>query len=192
MIICNVVCNFLFKFNPLAQKFVHYWPRGNEDRHKKSDAGYPVFGPRFKPRTFKIWSRIIKHLTLMAVARSKQSLLLNMFCFEWWSEVRGGRIMKDDSRYPTFLTFRKSVVMYKYFCWRFFARDLLSFAPVHPVCRWELPFSTLRALIAGSSLLWLKRTDCTNCLTLRLLMWYIYGAYILDVSRSHTTTQHSR
>jgi len=29
-------------------------------------------------------------------------------------------------------------------------------------------------------------------LTLRQLMSYIYGAPILDVSRSHTTTQHSR
>ena len=29
-------------------------------------------------------------------------------------------------------------------------------------------------------------------LPLRLLMSYIYGAPILDVSRSHTTTQHSR
>ena len=29
-------------------------------------------------------------------------------------------------------------------------------------------------------------------LTLRLLVSYIYGALILDVSRSHTTTQHSR
>ena len=31
-----------------------------------------------------------------------------------------------------------------------------------------------------------------KCLTLRRLMSYIYGAPILDVSRSHTTTQHSR
>jgi len=29
-------------------------------------------------------------------------------------------------------------------------------------------------------------------LTLRLLMSYIYGAHILDVSGSHTTTHHSR
>ena len=29
-------------------------------------------------------------------------------------------------------------------------------------------------------------------LTLKLLMCYIYGAPILDVSRSHITTQHSR
>ena len=35
---------------------------------------------------------------------------------------------------------------------------------------------------------------CTDprVLTLRWLMSYIYGAPILDVSRSHTTTQHSR
>ena len=31
-----------------------------------------------------------------------------------------------------------------------------------------------------------------SMLTLRRLMSYIYGAPILDVSRSHTTTQHSR
>ena len=31
-----------------------------------------------------------------------------------------------------------------------------------------------------------------TCLTLRRLMSYIYGAPSLDVSRSHTTTQHSR
>ena len=32
----------------------------------------------------------------------------------------------------------------------------------------------------------------TKCLTLRRLMSYIYGVPILDVSRSHTTTQQSR
>ena len=32
----------------------------------------------------------------------------------------------------------------------------------------------------------------TSSLTLKLLMSYIYGAPILDVSRSHTTTHHSR
>jgi len=29
-------------------------------------------------------------------------------------------------------------------------------------------------------------------LTLRVLMSYVYGVHILDVSRSHTTTHHSR
>ena len=39
---------------------------------------------------------------------------------------------------------------------------------------------------------WLQTTLPRLALTLRLLMSYIYGAPILDVSRSHTTTQHSR
>jgi len=34
--------------------------------------------------------------------------------------------------------------------------------------------------------------EADQWLTLRRLMSYIYGAPILDVSRSHTTTQHSR
>ena len=35
-------------------------------------------------------------------------------------------------------------------------------------------------------------TEVLSSLTLRRLMSFIYGAPILDVSRSHTTTQHSR
>jgi len=35
-------------------------------------------------------------------------------------------------------------------------------------------------------------TDGVISLTLRLLMSYIHGTPILDVSKSHTTTQHSR
>jgi len=38
----------------------------------------------------------------------------------------------------------------------------------------------------------MRRINGFVILTFRLLMSYIYGAPILDVSRSHTTTQHSR
>jgi len=37
-----------------------------------------------------------------------------------------------------------------------------------------------------------QKSRVKTMLTLRRLMSYIYGAPILDVSRSHTTTQHSR
>ena len=40
--------------------------------------------------------------------------------------------------------------------------------------------------------IYVKNAPTCFCLTLRWLMSYIYGAPILDVSRSHTTTQHSR
>jgi hypothetical protein len=47
--------------------------------------------------------------------------------------------------------------------------------------------STFRSMCAVSNM----SVFCSS-LTLRWLMSYIYGAPILDVSRSHTTTQHSR
>jgi len=49
-----------------------------------------------------------------------------------------------------------------------------------------------RALYRGDRSSSRKFGPLHNALTLRLLMSYIYGAPILDVSRLHTTTQHSR
>ena len=68
--------------------------------------------------------------------------------------------------------------------------------PLHFTSTWTVtPYQQMDCLINKPA------TFCTTllsertsqiCLTLRLLMSYIYGAPILDVSRSHTTTQHSR
>ena len=52
------------------------------------------------------------------------------------------------------------------------------------------PICYLLALLAHHFLHVSRRR--VKSLTLRLLMSYIYGAPILDVSRSHTTMQHSR
>ena len=54
----------------------------------------------------------------------------------------------------------------------------------HPVCRH----------LSNHDMVVLVGDDASVCcyLNLRRLMSYIYGAPILDVSRSHTTTQHSR
>ena len=53
------------------------------------------------------------------------------------------------------------------------------------------PICYLLALLGAYHFLHVSRTR-VKLLTLRWLMSYIYGAPILDVSRSHTTTQHSR
>ena len=53
------------------------------------------------------------------------------------------------------------------------------------------PICYLLALLGAYHFLHVSRIRVKS-LTLRLLMSYIYGAPILDVSRSHTTTQHSR
>ena len=50
---------------------------------------------------------------------------------------------------------------------------------------------TSKSILIQSSLHWALGYFSRD-LTLRRLMSYIYGAPILDVSRSHTTTQHSR
>jgi hypothetical protein len=49
---------------------------------------------------------------------------------------------------------------------------------------------TLRNIPEGRRLQFQQHVSIT--LILRVLMSYIYGVHILDVSRSHTTTQHSR
>jgi len=53
------------------------------------------------------------------------------------------------------------------------------------------PICYLLALLGAHHFLHVSRIR-VKLLTFRLLMSYIYGAPILDVSRSHTTTQHSR
>jgi len=53
------------------------------------------------------------------------------------------------------------------------------------------PICYLLALLGAHHFLHVNRIK-VKLLTFRLLMSYIYGAPILDVSRSHTTTQRSR
>ena len=65
-----------------------------------------------------------------------------------------------------------------------------SFKIFNPLNAELNPICYLLALLAHH-FLHVSRIRVTS-LTLRLLMSYIYGAPILDVSRSHTTTQHSR
>jgi transposase len=61
---------------------------------------------------------------------------------------------------------------------------------VNPLSPELNPICYLLALLAHDSLHVSRQR--VKSLTLRLLMSYIYGEPILDISRSHTTTQHSR
>ena len=62
------------------------------------------------------------------------------------------------------------------------------FNPLNPELN---PICCLLALLGAHHFLHVSRI-MVKLLTFRLLMSYTYGAPILDVSRSHTTTQHSR
>jgi len=65
---------------------------------------------------------------------------------------------------------------------------ILYINPLNPELN---PICYLLALLGAHHFLHVSRIR-VKLLTFRLLMSYIYGALILDVSRSHTTTQHSR
>jgi len=60
--------------------------------------------------------------------------------------------------------------------------------PLHPELN---PICYFLALLGAHHFLHVSRIGVKSS-TFRLLMSYIYGVPILDVSRSHTTTQHSR
>ena len=70
------------------------------------------------------------------------------------------------------------------------APDSISVEDFNPLNAELNPICYLLALLAHH-FLHVSRIRVKS-LTLRLLMSYIYGAPILDFSRSHTTTQHSR
>ena len=69
---------------------------------------------------------------------------------------------------------------------QFLGRNVIN--PLKPELN---PICYLLVLLGAHYFLHISRIR-VKLLTLRWLMSYIYGAPILDVSRSHTTTQHSR
>jgi len=72
-------------------------------------------------------------------------------------------------------------------CFKFIKRD---FKYINPLNAELIPICYLLALL-GVHFLHVSRIRVKS-VNLRLLMSYIYGAPILDVSRSHTTTHHIR
>ena len=68
---------------------------------------------------------------------------------------------------------------------------LLTIEEINPLKPELNPICYLLALLGVHHFLHVSRIR-VKLLTFRRLMSYIYGATILDVSRSHTTTQHSR
>jgi hypothetical protein len=68
---------------------------------------------------------------------------------------------------------------------------IISLYSINPLNAELNPICYLLALLEAHHFLHVSRIRVKS-LTLRLLISYVNGAPILDVSRSHTTTQHSR
>ena len=72
-----------------------------------------------------------------------------------------------------------------------FEKKLTAIVNINPLNPELNPICYLLALLGAHHFFHVSRIRVKS-LTFRRLMSYIYGAPILDVSRSHTTTQHSR
>ena len=100
------------------------------------------------------------------------------------------------------LRYRNSLILYdtgKCFCNLYLTlspsaiseKTMGYFGLVNPLNSELNPICYLLALLGAHHFPYVRRIR-VKLLTFRLLMSYIYGAPILDVSRSHTTTHHSR
>ena len=123
----------------------------------------------------------------------KMALLGSNKCFincletSWWDSKWGctdsGLKGKNCSYYNGGIVGTSDLKYKAFMCNRYY----IQFNPLNPELN---PICSLLALLAHH-FLHISRI-MVKSLTLRLLISYIYGAHILDVSRSHTTAHHSR
>jgi len=110
----------------------------------------------------------------------------------------------EDNTEPDYLSvdFRRNLLDLRKWKWRKPTEELQPLCTHHRIVlkvklsQWlkDTPWYMILALL-DDRCMWtavLQQELQEHALTLRRLMSYIYGAPILDVSRSHTTTQHSR
>ena len=121
--------------------------------------------------------------------RREQRVLWEEFQFSQreWETVLSGRDVDGEARGKRCsVTPHEMPITRSAFDIRFYY--FVFFNPLNPELN---PICYLLALLGAYHFLHVSRIR-VKLLTFRLLMAYIYGAPILDVSRSHTTTQHSR
>jgi len=131
--------------------------------------------------SYHLWGKVVKLLKLIYTCSRSLWIRLFVMCCRFFMFTKP----VDVQEVPDYLSIIKQpmdletmmtkIDLHRYVC----AQDFLD--DVDLLCRNALEYNPDR---------FVYMTD-TN-LTLRRLMSYIYGAPILDVSRSHTTTQHSR
>jgi len=116
--------------------------------------------------------------------------------YDVWStnhQAKGRHVSNMVVTLKSFVCDKLVIILHQSFytnlCTSFFKRSIkICINPLNPELN---PMCCLLALLGAHHFLHVSRIRVKS-LTFRRLMSYIYGAPILDVSRSHTTTQHSR
>ena len=128
----------------------------------------------------------------------KEHLKREDFPIEWRAEGRGPEIASTSIYRFVCIDIRELPEAWNESIQRLHIRNQLKYNKLlatrtlfNPLNAELNPICYLLALLGARHFLHFSRIRVKS-LTLRQLMSYIYGAPILDVSRSHTTTQHSR
>ena len=132
-----------------------------------------------------ILKSVIRAVCLLHVAAT-HVVIIREARYEWWiyrdfkkkfsEPMHRCKILSIKNKWLKIRMFRSILIIF---------RELLN--PLNP----ELNSIFYLLALLAHHFLQVSRIRVKS-LTIRLLMSYIYGAPILDVSRSHTTTQHSR
>jgi len=151
----------------------------------------------------RAFSAEVNELSNTSTMPSRHALTHNFFfflmnsCHKGWTVTTRMCLIKLNIKSNRRLMWVRNILFYSALIrnWLTFWRTFLlascntaGFNPLNPELN---PICYLPALLGAHHFLHVSRIRVKS-LTLRLLMSYIYGAPILDVSRSHTTTQHSR
>ena len=167
-------------FNELSSHFP-----GENDTQRSSC--YRVYGTTYEPRTFEIQSRITTNGSNVTASRSKWGMAWQeqvVASFQYACHTFCNNCWNSTGTSVTISGFQASIQI------RSFETLLSEVTDVNPLNAELNPICYLLTLLAHH-FLHVSRIR-VKLLTFRLLMSYIYWAPILDVSRSHTTTQHSR
>jgi len=122
---------------------------------------------------------VIQYVIIITIIIIIIIIIINPLKLQWLSYVL-----------PSTNTNKNYVFPSKYVCVTFILKINGDYV-INPLKPELNPICYLLALLGAHHFLHVSRIR-VKLLTFRLLMSYIYGAPILDVSRSHTTTQHSR
>ena len=127
-------------------------------------------------------SIVLYHLYLPKILKSYMTLIKCTILSIYNFTIQTLKLQHATCLYSFLVIFRPYILIRPMF------KNYIVFNPLNPELN---PICYLLALLRVHHFLHVSRIR-VKLLTFRLLMSYIYGAPILDVSRSHTTTQHSR
>ena len=183
-------CGYSFLEVKLQSREVNHSPPFGAEI--KNEWSYTSIAPIWRSGVNRLWCTNLK---IRATIAKRQLITENVSATSYHHGLKS--FFKNDSCVSStghekqrFIIMSKTKAMDNVLKQKYLIHAIISdlFNPLNPELN---PICYLLALLGAHHFLHVSRIR-VKLLTFRLLMSYIYGTLILDVSRSHTTTQHSR